>query len=173
MSLNISVPLTPELVRRLEQYGFHTFNGIPRVVDASAAQSVLDAWTPADAAAEKCAQVWDHAAALFEALTSGYSATEKSSWSEIERQARVWLATRIDGQAPWCVQEAQYRSRPAAPVTIEQIALRVVAGADRLSALRPIIAGVRGRHCDAINGLAAVGDFDGIYEYDYSTGWPT
>ena len=113
--------------------------------------------TLAEAQADRSAAVDLIAASLRDKATDGVSPAEMSSWP-------LKLAAANAGGGPMLALEAQYRG-----VTEAALIALVLDSAAQLSQLEAVIAGVSGRHRDAINALTTIGE---VCNYDMRAGWP-
>jgi hypothetical protein len=116
------------------------------------------------ALAEKLAKIEEQAAQQRQRVTYPASSQEMSSWAEKLRQARAFATSQLDTDAPMLAREAQARG-----VTTANVAQRVVANYNAFSQAESQIAGVSGRHRDAVRALV---DVDAVMAYDFSQGWP-
>jgi hypothetical protein len=102
-----------------------------------------------------------HANGLREAATAGITAAEMAGWPIKRAEA---IAYQGDQQAcPLLSEEAAARG-----VTLQEIVDLVLANAARYAALEAAIAGVAGRHKDAVRAMTE----DAARTYDWSIGWP-
>lgn len=132
--------------------------------DPVAVQALIDGYTLADCAAWQCAAVDAHATRLRDAAVAGVSPAEMASWSIKRAEAAAWNARANDADAPTLSLEAHARGVPTSAVVA-----RVAAAAAALAELEALIAGVAGRHKDA---LRAQPDYIGVLGYDWHQGWP-
>jgi hypothetical protein len=110
-----------------------------------------------EARADRLAQIHGHAYRLRETAVKGVHPAEMASWSLKASQAAAGGGFLLDLEA----------SQRGVPVAV--VVARVLANAQALSALEAIIAGVAGRHSDAIRALTSVED---VLAYDFQDGWP-
>lgn len=132
--------------------------------DDAAVQAIIDNYPLADTRAEVCARINEHARALRDAAVAGVSPAEMASWAIKRAEAAAYAASGSAADAPVLAAEAAARG-----VALADIAARVTANAQALAMLEAAIAGVSGKHRDAVNALAT---FDGVLGYDYLAGWP-
>ena len=115
-----------------------------------------------DAQRYMCTLVEQMAKAKRDSVIAAFSAGEMTSWPIKRDEAKAYDGT--DASAPMLAIEAQARL-----ITTAALVAKVSAKAAALSQLEAQIAGVSGRHCDAIKALQT---FDAVADYDYSGGWP-
>lgn len=132
--------------------------------DVAAAQAVVDAWPLAAAIAERCAEVEAIACSHREAAVVGVSPAEMASWPIKRAEALAWQAAPGAAAMPMLTAEAVARQ-----VNVEVIAGRVLANAAALADLEATIAGVSGRHRDALRAMTSFGE---VAAYDIQIGWP-
>lgn len=113
--------------------------------------------TLAEAKADRSAVVDLVAASLRDQVTAGTSPAEMASWP-------LKLAEANAGGGPMLTLEAQYRGVPESELV--QI---VLAAASQLSITEAQIAGVSGKHRDAINALTTIEE---VCAYDMRADWP-
>lgn len=130
----------------------------------TAVQAIIDSYSLTDTKAEVCARINEHARSLRDAAVSGTSAAEMASWPIKRAEAQAYTISANAADAPVLYAEAVARGVPLA-----DIVARVQANAAALSMLEAAIAGVSGKHRDAVN---ALGTFGAVLAYDFSTGWP-
>jgi hypothetical protein len=116
------------------------------------------------ALAEKLAAIEDKATDQRARLTVRASSGEMSSWTEKIRQARAFTISLLDSDAPMLAREALARG-----VTTADIARRVVTNWNAYLQAEATIAGISGKHRDAVRALI---DVDAVMAYDFSQGWP-
>jgi hypothetical protein len=132
--------------------------------DDAAVQAIIDGYPLAACQAEICAAIDAHAAARRDAATAGVSASEMASWPVKRAEALAHAADPMAGAAPVLAVEAAARGVP-----LDAVVARVLANAQALATLEATIAGVAGRHKDAVR---ATQSFAAALAYDWSTGWP-
>ena len=111
----------------------------------------------AEAQADRSAVVDLIAASLRDKATAGVSPAEMSSWP-------LKLAAANAGGSPMLALEAQYRG-----ITEAALIAFVLGSAAQLSQLEAVIAGVSGKHRDAINALTTI---EKVCAYDMRSDWP-
>lgn len=117
----------------------------------------------ADAQTARCNDVYAVAKRLFDLAIADNSRGELAAWPLLVQEATAYQASPA-ASVPNLTPEAQARG-----CTVADLAQRVLSNAAQYQALRAQIAGVSGKHRDAINALT---DFDAIADYDFSLGWP-
>ncbi|MEX5744658.1 hypothetical protein [Massilia sp. X63] len=117
-----------------------------------------------DAKSYKCELVERHAKTLRDRLTSNLSKGELSSWPIKREEARQWEMLREQGECAILRAEAFERG-----ISMDEMVAKVKGNAALFGNLEAGIAGVSGRHRDAIRALP---DFDAVADYDFSAGWP-
>lgn len=154
------------LTERINRMGLYLRqeNGVMMSNDDAATQVVIDAYTLADAQAYKCAEVDAYAKQLRDKVIKTYSAGEMASWPIKVAEAVKFLATGQVADAPMLAIEATARG-----TTMANLADRVSAKALAFAGLEATIAGVSGKHCDAIK---ACDTFEQVSAYDFNAGWP-
>lgn len=139
-------------------------NGKWIVSNEVAVQSIIDAYTVLDAANFITPRMDAYAAALRKKATAGISAAEMASWSTKADEAKAYTLSNNTADAPNLAIEAAVRGVP-----LDNIISRVLKGAASLMALECEIAGIKGKHSDA---LRACQTFEEVIAYDWSVGWP-
>lgn len=132
--------------------------------DPVAAQLFIDAFTLDDARAEVKAKISAHAYTLRNRVISGISAGEMASWPIKLAEARAFAEGATAEQCPMLSSEAAARG-----VTLAELVSKVSSNATTFAGLEATIAGVDGKHRDAI---AALNTFQDIADYNWLTGWP-
>lgn len=99
-------------------------------------------------------------------MVAGISPAEMSSWPIKRAEAIAWSA---DNAAPTPLLSAESAARGMA---LANLVAKVLANSANLLALEAAIAGNCGKHCDALDALAANGTVADVEEYNISTGWP-
>lgn len=127
--------------------------------DAPAAAEIAAAW-PEVQRGQVIAAIDAHAASLRDAAVEGVNPAEMASWAIKRAEALAY-----DGTAMSCPMLAAEAAARGCDVAV--IVGRVHANAGALSALEAQIAGVAGRHKDAVRSAAEPA------AYDWSVGWPT
>lgn len=118
-------------------------------------------------------QIIDLASAKQEALTAGYSDTERDTWDRKEQEAQNYLKLRNLADAKYLKAEAQAmagtdNASTVAAVT-EQLALAVISKADQLRFASAVISGTRARKWQEVEALT---DITKILNYPVEEGWP-
>lgn len=168
--VNIPAGQWPGLTERLAANGIalEFIDGVPHASNAAAGQAIIDAYTPADALAsiraEVTASITAHAKALRDRVVGSYSAGELASWPIKLAEAAKYAQTGQAGDAPMLAAEAQARG-----ITMAELVGKVGGNAATFAALEAAIAGIDGKHRDAIKALATVAQ---VAAYDWRTGWP-
>ncbi len=116
-----------------------------------------------DAQRYMCTLVEQMAKAKRDSVIAAFSAGEMASWP-IKRAEALAYRNGTDMTAPNLAIEAVARG-----VTLTALVDKALSKADVLAQIEAQIAGVNGKHQDAIKSLP---DFDAIADYDYSAGWP-
>lgn len=138
--------------------------GVWQASDDALVQTIIDAYTVADAAAYACAQIDAHAKALRDRVVADVSPGEMAAWPLKLAEARAYAASGNAADAPLLAAEAALREVP-----IADILARVGGNAARLSTLETRIAGTAGRHKDRVRAEAT---FAAVLAYDWTAGWP-
>ena len=105
-----------------------------------------------------------HGAKLREKITFPTSPVEMSSWPIKFAEAIKYSATKDPADAPILSIEASTRG-----VTLDSLAQRVFNNSQQLTVVEAMIAGIVGRHKDAVDQL---NDINTVLAYDWSIGWP-
>ena len=132
--------------------------------DTAAVQAIIDAYSVADAAAYRSAEVERIAKAKRDQVIAGVSPGEMASWPIKLAEAATYAQSGNAADAPLLSVEAQARG-----VTLAELVSKVDGAAQTFAGLEAMIAGTSGRHRDA---LRAMTDFDAVASYDIMTGWP-
>lgn len=132
--------------------------------DDAAVQAVIDAYTVADAAAYRSAEVERIAKAKRDQVIAGVSPGEMASWPIKLSEAATYAQSGNASDAPLLSLEAQARG-----VTLAELVGKVDGAAQTFAALEAMIAGTSGRHRDA---LAAATTFEEVAAYDIAADWP-
>lgn len=136
--------------------------------DDVAVQAIVDVYTLDECADYIAGQIDDHAQKLRHLATAGSTAEEMASWTIKRAEALLYKSTANPLDAPNLTEEASYRN-----VTLDKIVDRVLLNASKLSPLESAIAGVAGRHKDAVRDNIVLDTFAKKLAYDWSTGWPS
>lgn len=118
----------------------------------------------ATSVAKRKAEIDAYAAGLRNAVVRGRSAAEMASWSIKVAEARAYAANPLPASAPLLAAIAQIRGIDLA-LLVEKVNVQSAPFMQAEAA----IDGVRGKHCDAIEAMATVGE---IVTYDWQAGWP-
>jgi hypothetical protein len=132
--------------------------------DDVAVQAIIDTYSLSTCQREITDQIDAHAKALRDSVVSTISPAEMASWGIKQREAAAYTASGMDADAPMLANEAQARG-----VATAALAAMVLTKAQQLAALEAMIAGVAGKHGDAVK---ATTTFDAALAYDWRTGWP-
>jgi hypothetical protein len=116
------------------------------------------------AIAEVLAKIEEKAAEQRAKVTYPASPQEMASWAVKLSQARAFVASQLDSDAPMLAAEGAARGTSTA-----DIAQRVLNNAAAYEQAEGAIAGVSGRHRDAVRALI---DVDAVLAYDWRAGWP-
>lgn len=136
-------------------------------------QAIIDAYPISATIAEKKAEIDEYAKELRLKASGGVS-PEQASWAIKSAQAQKYAVTNDPLDAPLLNAEAQYRGD-----TLQSIVDRVMANANGLLDMEAKIAGVAGKHKDAVAALQvenpAEADFLAVRDYDYKSDveWPS
>lgn len=147
-------------------------NQIWECSDEQAVQAIIDAYPLSATIAEKKAEIDAYATELRIKAAGGVS-PEQASWAIKSAQAQKYAATQNISDAPLLNAEAQYRGD-----TLQSIVNRVLNNANGLLDMEAKIAGVAGKHKDAIAALQVenptAADFRAVLDYDYKSDmdWP-
>lgn len=118
----------------------------------------------AAAISAKCAACDALAKSKRDAVVSNISPAEMASWPIKHSEALAYQSSPIDASAPNLAIEALARG-----VATSTLVARVLDKSSQLAALEAQIAGVNGKHNDAVAAMTTV---DAITAYDNSIGWP-
>lgn len=141
-----------------------THDGARYASDAAAVRAVIAGYT-LDAVKNRInAMIEDLAKSKFDAAISGVSAGEMAGWPILKAEADAYSLSGNEADCPSIAAEATARA-----VTVQMLASRVLANSANYSALRAAIAGVSGRHRDAIYSLDTA---EAVAAYNYTEGWP-
>ena len=133
--------------------------------DIEAAVQQIDNDYPVTATAEHvCKAIEALATAKRNAVIAPYSPGEMAAWPIKRAEALAYQASANTADAPNLQAEANARG-----VSLSTLVGKVIADAQRFSAIEAAIAGTSGRHRDAVKALTSHAQ---IMSYDYTTGWP-
>lgn len=141
--------------------------------DEQAIQAIIDAYPISATIAEKKLEIDEYAKELRLKAAGGVS-PEQASWAIKSAQAQKYAVTNDPLDAPLLNAEAQYRGD-----TLQSIVDRVLANANGLLDMEAKIAGVAGKHKDAVTALQVenptASDFRAVLDYDYKSDveWPS
>lgn len=145
-------------------YALRQENGAWVSSDDAAVQAIIDGYTLDDAKAYRAEQISAHAKTLRDKVISAISAGEMASWPIKLAEARAFAQGATAEQCPMLSGEAASRG-----VTLAELVAKVAGNATTFAGLESMIAGVDGKHRDAIK---ACSSFDEVAAYDYLNGWP-
>lgn len=145
-------------------YALRNENGGWVSSDDTAVQAIIDGYTLDDAKAYRAAQVSAYAKTMRDRVITSISAGEMASWPIKLAEARAFAQGATAEQCPMLASEATVRG-----VTLSELVGKVNGNATTFAGLEAAIAGVDGKHRDAIK---ACSSFDEVAAYDYLTGWP-
>lgn len=118
-------------------------------------------------------QIIDETARRQDALISGYSYAEATSWDEKEKEAKALVASNDIDQAPYLRVEAITATGATTPEEIlsatQALAQRILQKADHLRTQTALIAGNRGKLRSQVEALATVEE---VMSFDVNQGWP-
>jgi hypothetical protein len=138
-------------------------NGAWIASDEVAVQAIIDGYTLADCRAEIHAAIDARAAERREAGVRGVTPAEMAFWAVKRAEALAYQANPGPAQAPLLAAEAVARN-----IGLAALVARVLAAYRALADREAAIAGVAGRHKDAVT---AAQSFEAALAYDWSTGW--
>jgi hypothetical protein len=156
----------PGLQETLNAAGFAVVlhDGVFASNDDAQAQPIIDAYTVAQAIAFRQAESSAYAKSLRDKVIDVYSYGETSSWPIKRAEAMTFATSNNPSDAPMLSIEAAARG-----CTLADLVAKVQANNTAFSQLEATIAGVDGKHRDA---LAALTTFADVAAYDLTTGWP-
>jgi hypothetical protein len=132
--------------------------------DDAAVQQIIDNYPLSATIAEVKGKIDKHAAELRDKAVAGISRAEMASWPIKRAEMLAYNANLNASDAPILSGEATVRG-----VTLDSIAARVQANESALIALEIKIAGMSGKHKDAVSALTTFAD---VLAYDWSGSWP-
>ena len=130
----------------------------------AAVQLLIDNYSLAQSVTYKQSDVDKYAKRLRDKVIASTSPGEMSSWPIKASEAKTYNVSKNAVDAPMLSAEALARGS-----TLDSVVARVLTNAAKFGGLETQVAGISGRHRDAI---AACTTFERIATYDYSTGWP-
>ena len=139
-------------------------DNVLHVSDEKAVQAIVDSYTLADAKVWKAAQVAEFAKGLRDKSSRDVSIGEMASWPIKIDEATRYAKLGALAETPLLTAEAQRRG-----VALSDLVQKVQAKGGAFRDIEAHIAGVEGKHSDAIKGLRS---FEEVAAYDYSAGWP-
>ena len=152
-----------EVIRKAG-YSLREENGAFVSDNDTAVQSLIDAYSIAQAQAYISVNVNALTEAKFNKAIVGTSAAEMAGWSILRAEQIKYEASGLLTDCPSIVFEAAVRG-----LTVPELAAKVKINSIQFDQLRALIAGTSGKHRDAIKQLST---FEGISGYDFTTGWP-
>lgn len=161
---------------RAANHWLRQHNGDWQSSDDVAVQPIIDAYPISATRSEVIGLIDAHAKALRDSVVAAISPAEMASWPIKQAEARAHQISGNDADAPMLALEAQARG-----ALVADLAAKVLGKAAQLSQLEAAIAGVAGKHCDAVkalgvdaqgNDLATPEAFAAVLAYDWRTGWP-
>lgn len=135
-----------------------------RSSDDVAVQAIIDSYTLDQAKAFRCIEIARHAKKIRDQVISDISAGEMSSWPIKLSESAKYAATGNAADVPMLSMEAQARG-----ITLAELVAKVDDNATIFAGMEAMIAGVDGKHRDAIKACAT---FEEVASYDSTTGWP-
>lgn len=155
------------LFRAIETAGHYLYqrDNVWIASDDVAVQSIIDAYPLSSYQAEIRAAIDAYASDIRAQATAGVSPAEMSGWALKVAEARAYQQTGnpLDA-APLLTIEASIRG-----IQLSDIVTRVLQNAQSLATLEATIAGVSGKHKDAVKSCAS---FAEVALYDWRAGWP-
>lgn len=140
-------------------------NGEWLASDEKAVQRIIDEYDPLPVEIGRVkARINSYAAAMRNKITNGISPAEMASWPVKIAEAQRYAEGGVKDDAPMLAREAIARG-----VSIENVVSRVIENGTALSSLESDIAGIAGKHRDAVS---ASKDYLEALAYDFSDGWP-
>jgi len=113
-------------------------------------------------------QIYDFARYYYENLTTRYAATEVATWARKQQEATDYFNGTLPPESNLATEATERYPEIKLEDAIALLAQSVIAKAEQLNFQSNRIAGVRGRHCDAIAVLDSVED---VLAYDWQSGW--
>lgn len=145
-------------------YALRQENGAWVSSDDAAVQAIIDGYTLDDAKAYRAEEVSAHAKTLRDKVIRSISPGEMASWPIKLAEARAFSQGATEEQCPMLASEAMARG-----IELAALVQKVGGNATTFAGLESAIAGVDGKHRDAIK---ACSSFDEVAAYDYLNGWP-
>lgn len=132
--------------------------------DDAAVQALIDGYSLEQAIALRQGEILEHAKKLRDKSVEGVSVAEMASWPLKQLELEKFERTGSSTAAPILAVEATRRG-----ISLAAMMTKVKANANNLLSLEAHIAGVSGKHRDA---LAACKTFEQVLAYDWSADWP-
>lgn len=132
--------------------------------DEAAVQAIIDGYSIGECKQEIQSRIDEHSANLRNKVTKGISPAEMASWSIKRDEAKKYKNTAQLGDVPTLEIEANARG-----VTIAVLVEKVIGNANQLAMMEATIAGVAGKHRDALSTKTTFAD---VLAYNWQTGWP-
>lgn len=136
-------------------------NGVMVSSDDVAVQAIIDGYSLVDAKQSVADQIDDEAKRLRDRFFKAVSPTEIASWQTKYAEAKKFKASGLSSDAPNLDAEATLRG-----VTLIALATRVVINFATTAVKEGRIAGIAGKHKDAVK---ALGSFALVLAYDWKT----
>lgn len=136
-------------------------------------QAIIDGYTLADCKAVQCRLCAGHAKRLRNKVIAPYSAGEMAAWPVKLAEAAAYADSnpRDASLAPMLAAEALVRG-----ISLDAMMGKVSGNASTFGDMEVQIAGVDGRHRDAINAIQGADNdpaaYAAVLAYDFTTGWP-
>lgn len=130
--------------------------------DEAAVQAIINGYSLADARSAVSDAIDIYAKQMRDKFLKGFSSGEISSWLQKYNEAKAYQASGLAADAPTLQAEATHRE-----ITLASLATKVINKFNTTSAKEAKIAGLAGKHKDA---LTALGTFALINAYDWQTG---
>lgn len=130
--------------------------------DDEAVQAIIDGYSLAQAQADVCAKIALYAKGLRDKVVADLSPAEMSAWPLKLAEANTYAGD--DAAVPMLSIEAAARN-----CSVPDLVVKVKSKAQQMAQLEAMIAGVDGKHRDAVRALTT---FDDVLAYDWSGGWP-
>ncbi len=171
-SLRITLPLgpLPGMYETLWGMGIITEGGVSGefASNPQVAQGFINGYTADNALHYEQARVTDAINKLtkkkFDAVVADTSAAEMAAWPILRHEMLTYMASGNVADCPSIVQEAQDRG-----LAVDALVAKVKTNVDVFQSLRAGIAGIGGKHRDAVKALINYAD---VAAYDYTVGWP-
>lgn len=145
-------------------YALAQVNGVWTADNEAAVQAIINGYPVESTKSEVIALIDNHARALRDQVVSNISPAEMAAWSIKRDEAAAYAVSGNAADAPMLSAEATARG-----ITLGALVQRVESNAAMFTAIEAAIAGVSGKHRDAISACV---DHASIALYDWRTGWP-